>query len=88
MHKVENKTKTITTTTHHFYCDGCGEYLGSSEEYDDGYYNERGAFGLSFHLDPGWYHVSKTFCDKCEQNYLTDVKNALEKLGFVYDKYD
>ena len=88
MHKTENKTRTITTTTHHFYCDDCGAYLGSSEEYDDGYYDERGAFGLSFNLNSNWYHVNKIFCDKCKQNYLIEVKEALENLGFVYRKYN
>ena len=37
MEKVQKYNVTFERTMHHFWCDECGEYLGVTEEYGDGY---------------------------------------------------
>ena len=82
MDKVETINKTKVVTNHNFYCDSCGKYLGSSEELDDGYYDEIGKFRLGFCVDNKWYRVNKCFCKKCKSDYLQKVINNLFDLGF------
>lgn len=83
MQELEQVTKTVVKTTHHFYCDMCHTYLGSSQEYDDGYYAELGKFDLSFCLPDSWYESNKCLCDACKQEYLEDIYESLKTLGFV-----
>ena len=83
MQQVEHITKTIVEKTHHFYCDMCNTYLGSSQEYDDGYYEQYGEFNLNFYTPDGWYESDRCLCDVCRQEYLEDVKTCLKDLGFI-----
>ena len=54
MVRVEEQRIESAKKIHHFYCDDCGKYLGSSEEYPDGYYEEIGLLELGFYLSDGW----------------------------------
>ena len=84
MDKLEVKTKTITSNVHSFYCDECGEFLGSTEEYEDGYYHDLGKFYLNYFVpEHGWYEVNKHFCNKCKEKYLKQIIDNFVKLGFV-----
>lgn len=85
MEKIEHRPVTQTDIYHHFYCDSCGEYLGEKKEFDDGYYENLGDFNLRFLMPNGWYQVKKCFCDKCKENYLTNVRNKLIEMGFLPD---
>lgn len=66
---------------HHFYCDECGEFLGVSHEYEDGYYEKLGEFTLELRVS-SWYNVKKNLCDKCKEKFINKVENALIELGF------
>lgn len=85
MEKTNCTTKEIENYEHSFYCDECGEYLGTSEEYDDGWYECLGEFELSFYID-GWYRVEKCLCEDCAQKFLSNLKNHLEDMGFKRDQ--
>lgn len=82
MEKVEIKIKQTEDHTHHFYCDNCGVRIGSSREYDDGWYQTLGDLELEFYVPTGWYSVKKCLCDQCEEKYLSEVYTTLEQLGF------
>ena len=83
MERLESKKIKSTKQYHTFYCDICGKKLGTSEEYDDGYYDEYGSFELSFYIkDYDWYKVKKHFCEKCKEKYATNLIETLKKYGF------
>ena len=81
MHKVNSTTQMVEVVTHEFYCDGCGKHLGTSEEYDDGWYKVIGEFQLAIHMD-GWWHLEKHLCDNCQEKFLNNLKTTLENIGF------
>lgn len=85
MKKIEKVIREREEYKHHFYCDDCNKYLGVTEEYDDGYYEELGKLKLSFHLANGWYGIDKHFCEECRKNYLEKLVNSLKELGFKND---
>ena len=59
--------KTDTITNHTFYCDDCGKYLLTSQEYDDGYYEEPRTFNIQHVKLKGHY------CDECGLKRVNDV---------------
>lgn len=69
---------------HSFYCDECGEYLGTSEEYDDGWYHKFGEFELKFYVND-WYRLDKCLCDKCRDNFTENFISILKNIGFKKD---
>jgi hypothetical protein len=85
MEKVEIKTEQIEDCTHHFYCDDCNAYIGSSHEYDDGWYDELGEFELKIHMPRGWYKLEKCLCEKCKEKFLDKTYANLESVGFKCD---
>ena len=85
MEKVEIKTKQIKDHTHHFYCDDCDAYIGSSHEYADGYYEELGEFELDILMPRGWYKLEKCLCEKCKEKFLDKFCASLEATGFELD---
>lgn len=87
MEKVETKTRQIEDRTHHFYCDNCGTHIGSSDEYEDGYYEELGEFELSWFTPDGWYKLKKCLCPSCRDELLADIYDAIEDIGFKLDRY-
>ena len=48
MEKIETTIQEIENYKHHFYCDECNKYLGTTEEYDHCYYDELGELELKF----------------------------------------
>ena len=87
MEKVETKIKKVKDRTHHFYCDNCDTYIGSSEEYDDGWYEELGEFELQMYTPLGWWKMNKCFCRKCSEDFLEKFYISLKNMGFELDKY-
>ena len=86
MEKIETTIQEIENYKHHFYCDECNKYLGTTEEYDDCYYDELGELELKFYLPDGWYKVKKCFCEECKEKYLSRFQIILNELGFEKDK--
>ena len=50
MEKAKEIIREIKTYEHSFYCDECNKYLGTSQEYDDGWYEDIGEFELKFYI--------------------------------------
>lgn len=84
MEKVKYTERIVESAEHSFYCDECGEYLGTSEECDDGWYKRLGEFELSFYVND-WYRVKKCLCNNCADNFLTNLQNSLKNMGFKKD---
>ena len=82
MEKTETQTITTELYRHHFYCDHCGIHLGTSKEYDDGYYQSFGDFALECYTPVGRYRIKKCLCDECKEKHLSKIYSALEQLGF------
>lgn len=81
MEKIKETVKEVKDTEHFFYCDECGKYLGSSKEYDDGWYQKLGEFELKIYID-NWYRLKKCLCDDCKYRILENLKIDLGVLGF------
>lgn len=86
MEHVEHRTGTKTFITHKFYCDDCGEFIGSATEWDDGWYQDIGNFELKFYTPLGWYKLRKTLCDSCKDKILSRVADTLVEVGFEKDE--
>lgn len=67
---------------HEFYCDECNQYLGTSYECDDGWYNRVGDFELKLCVN-GWLHVNKCLCAKCKYEFTEKIRKTLFDIGFV-----
>lgn len=85
MEEIKSIIEKIEKRTHWFYCDECGEHLGTSTEYDDGYYQTYGDFGLRFNVVNNWYCVRKCLCDDCKEKFINNVKTSLTNMGFEKD---
>lgn len=89
MEKVTTETVNIERKKHSFYCDKCNEYLGSSEEFDDGYYPSFGEYYQSFYVnDYGWCRLELHLCDKCKVDMTNNIIHCLNQLGFNSDPYN
>lgn len=82
MEKTKETIREVKDTEHFFYCDECGKYLGSSKEYDDGWYQKLGEFEEKFYVGNHWYQIEKCFCDDCRKSFIENIEVALKKLGF------
>lgn len=86
MEKIKEITKKVEKYEHSFYCDECDKYLGTSEEYDDGWYEKHGEFELKFYVNGnGWYRVEKCLCGDCIKKFINKVELNLINMGFVKD---
>lgn len=85
MEKTEIHIRTNKVSRHSFYCDGCQKHLGTTEEYEDGWYPELGKFELSIYLPSGWYRVEKCFCNDCKKKYLNELLGNLKARDFKKD---
>ena len=75
-------------TTHEFYCDECGKYLGRSEEYEDGYYYKIGEYKWAYHeRECGWLHKKGNYCKECKEKISEQITRALKNLGFREGNY-
>lgn len=84
MKKTVTEVVEVEETRHEFYCDECDKYLGTSYEYDDGWYNELGRFELKCNIN-GWLRLEKCLCDKCKYEFVNKVRANLLDIGFVVD---
>ena len=82
MEKSKEITIEVRREEHLFYCDRCKKYLGTSYEYDDGWYLEIGEFELAYFVDGDWYKIKRHFCDDCKSSFLYDFKYYLNGMGF------
>ncbi len=83
MEKIEEKTIEVKRKIHKFYCDRCGEYLGESEEYDDGYYENFGYIAERIVVNGTSYYHRGYLCEKCKKEHFEELGNVLEANGFV-----
>ena len=68
---------------HKIYCDECNTYIGNSEEYDDGWYEELGKYRQDFYIPKhSWFYFQKTLCHHCREEMDKKIIDALIKLGF------
>lgn len=84
MEKIKTELATRKIFTHSFYCDDCGDYIGESHEYEDGYYDELGYYERKYFCDSSheWINLKKCLCDKCIKKQDTLIKEHLFSLGF------
>ena len=78
MDKIETIERVVEERIHRFYCDDCGKFLGKSTEWDDGYYEEIGNFSTHY----GCHYIKKHLCDKCKDEFVSKLNQALTNLGF------
>ncbi len=83
MEKVEEKIVEVKRKVHKFYCDKCGEYLGESEEYDDGYYEEIGYIYEDIVVDETPYRYIGYLCNNCKEKHFKELGSFLETIEFV-----
>lgn len=81
MEKTREIIKEVKQYEHSFYCDECGKHLGTSTEYDDGWYQDFGELEIKIYID-GWYRIKKCLCDNCRYNFIEKLKTYLGVLGF------
>ena len=77
-------TKTIEVRVHSFYCDECGKYLGTSEEFDDGYFASFGDLLIDIYVG-NRYILKKCLCEDCTNKLREKIKLSLIELGFKED---
>ena len=87
MEEIKEIIKKVKNTEHSFYCDECDKYLGTTREYEDGWYPKLGEFELELYVD-GWYHMKKCLCDDCKKSIMTNIKIGLLNIGFEKIKGD
>lgn len=83
------KTTTISREiiVHKIYCDECNEFLGESEENDDGWYTSLGQYERDFYVPSyGRYNIKKTLCTPCREKTDKEITDALINLGFKKGK--
>ena len=78
MEKTITEEKVTYIRKHEFYCDKCGKYLGVTEEYESGGYNEVGYIYLKF-LGMA---MKGHYCDECKKEINNQIKEALIEIGF------
>lgn len=83
MEKVINEEVVTQQITHEFYCDKCGKLIGSSKEWDDGYYEELGLYNQSINVtNDGWYKFSGHYCIDCKTAKKVEFMKLLFDFGF------
>lgn len=85
MKKTITEIIEVEENEHEFYCDECGKYIGTSYEYDDGWYDELGEFELACNIN-GWLRLKKCLCDKCAHEFINKVRTVLFDIGFEVEK--
>lgn len=85
MEKSIEKTVVSIKTTHQFYCDDCGKFLGESDECDDGWYpTPKAVIGrrISWRVNGVGYKIEKCICEECDNTFMRKIDKALTELGF------
>lgn len=83
MEKITSKEVKSILNTHNFYCDMCEKHLGSTEEYDDGYYATIGDYDLNFNVNSEWYNLHCNLCFECRAKKRQEIIDTLLSMGFV-----
>lgn len=86
MQKVEERKIEVERRVYSFYCDGCGKFLGESEEWDDGYVPDTGTFWHNIFFNDYWYRLKKCFCPECEEKQIRKTIETLKRLGYKEEK--
>lgn len=84
MVKSKEIIKEVKQYEYSFYCDECGEYLGTSTQFDNNWYQAFGELKLEIYIN-GWYRVEKHLCYNCKNKFIEKLKSDLYKLGFKRD---
>ena len=87
MKNIKKYKTSKTIIRHKFYCDDCKEYIGSSAEYDDGYYEDIGEVIEKAYIYNDWYYLKKTLCDDCRDKFYENLIKQLKEIGFVREKH-
>ena len=82
MDKINVEKVNIIRTTHTFECDMCGKPLGTTLEWEDGYYAELGRYEKGYCVDGKWYRLKKNLCDECAELLTSKIVAAFKELGF------
>ncbi|MBQ7276197.1 MAG: hypothetical protein IJS58_03005 [Bacilli bacterium] len=98
MEKIEEEVVQKTNYIHKYFCDGCGELLGTSVECDDGYVRDYKRYEVSFYLPLDCDHsghgkgerfkLKKHYCDSCVKNISSKIQDTLVNLGFEIENYN
>lgn len=83
MENITSKEVASVLKIHHFYCDMCGKHLGTTREYDDGYYATIGDYDLEFNVNSEWYRLHYNLCVECRAKKRQDIIDTLLSVGFV-----
>lgn len=83
MEKITSKEVKSILNTHNFYCDMCEKHLGSTEEYDDGYYATIGDYDLKFNVNSEWYSLHFNLCVECRAKKRQEIIDTLLSMGFI-----
>ena len=78
---------TTTVTVHDFYCDSCGEFIGSVTERNDGYYSNPWNCNIAIYAKD-WLQINKTLCPKCKQKFFEEITERLRDIGFEYKELE
>lgn len=85
MEQVKVTPRYYEERVHHFYCDGCGKYLGQSLEHN-GWYEKIGKFELNLYMDSidmdESYTFNKCLCNICKHKKMLEIEENLRSLGF------
>ena len=87
MEKIRKEEVKAENIYHDFYCDRCNKHIGTSQEYDDGYYTEQGEVELKVRICKTTFTYQKCLCDDCRIEELDRIKNGLLDLGFEVQFY-
>lgn len=74
--------RTITENKHQLFYDECGQFIGESYEYDDGYYQEFGNYTPDVEINHVGYSLGKLLCDKCEEKAERELLQAIKQLCY------
>ncbi len=87
MQKETVNAKVIERTHVDYYCDTCGKFIDSAEEYDDGYIpTSKGEIGCHISVFGKWYHNNACLCPKCKEIFMKKIIDGISELGFEEDK--
>jgi predicted Zn-dependent protease len=78
MENVTEKEVTKVDRKYDFYCDKCGQHLGTSYEHPDGWYKQ---FGEVNTRDPEY---CGNLCNECRDNLELEIKNKKIRLFKKY----
>lgn len=82
METIREETVEHTIRKHDFFCDYCGKFIATTEEYDDGYYYQPNEVNYKMCIHGKWFERTATSCDDCKEKYENKLIKELRKLGF------